>query len=65
MHQFEHRDKLILTDSGGFQVFSLGLSKSGKPLAKLFPNYVKFHSPYDGSMHIFTPAGTVDIQRKL
>lgn len=65
MHTFENRDKLILTDSWWFQVFSLWLSKSGKPLAKLFPDYVKFQSPYDGSTHIFTPTGTVDIQRKL
>lgn len=65
MHHFENRKKLILTDSWWFQVFSLWLSKSGKPLAKLFPDYVKFQSPYDGSTHIFTPTGTIDIQRKL
>jgi queuine tRNA-ribosyltransferase len=59
-----NRDKLILTDSGGFQVFSLGLSKTktGKPMAKVHENYVEFTSIHDGSKHIFSPKGVVDIQ---
>lgn len=65
VHTFQHRNKLILTDSGGFQVFSLGLSKQGKPLAKLQEGGVSFQSPYDGSKHFFSPEGTVDIQMKL
>jgi queuine tRNA-ribosyltransferase len=65
MHRFQNRDSLILTDSWGFQVFSLGLSKNGKPLAKVRENGVEFRSPHDGSKHFFSPTGTVDIQRKL
>lgn len=65
MHRFENRDGLILTDSGGFQVFSLGLSKTGKPLAKIRENGVEFRSPHDGSKHFFSPTWTVDIQRAL
>jgi tRNA-guanine family transglycosylase len=37
LHQFQQWDRLILTDSGGFQVFSLGLSKTGKSLVKITP----------------------------
>ena len=65
LHRFENRDKLILTDSGGFQVFSLGLSKSDKPLFKLHPDGVHFRSPHDGSAHSFTPTQVVDIQSQL
>ena len=79
LHTFEHRDKLILTDSGGFQVFSLGLSKNWKlkienqklsegshdVKMKLTENGVKFRSPYDGSKHEFTPENVVDIQCNL
>ena len=79
LHSFEHRDKLILTDSGGFQVFSLGLSKNWKlkienqklsegshdVKMKLTENGVKFRSPYDGSKHEFTPENVVDIQCNL
>lgn len=67
LHSFINRDKLILTDSWGFQVFSLWLSKTktGKPLAKVFDDHVQFMSIHDGSKHIFTPTGCVDIQCKL
>jgi queuine tRNA-ribosyltransferase len=65
IHRFQHRDGLILTDSWGFQVFSLWLSKTGKPLVKLRADGVQFKSPSDGSTHFFSPIGTVDIQRKL
>ena len=65
VHAFQNRDKLILTDSGGFQVFSLGLSKTGKSLATLRDGGVEFKSPQDGATHFFSPTGTVDIQRKL
>lgn len=69
LHTFEHRDGLILTDSGGFQVFSLGLSKrndreqnSHVVGMKLREEGVKFASPIDGSKHMFTPENVVDIQ---
>lgn len=69
LHTFEHRDGLILTDSGGFQVFSLGLSKrddrgqnSHNVGIKLKEEWVKFRSPIDWSKHIFTPENVVDTQ---
>lgn len=78
LHTFENWDKLILTDSGGFQVFSLWLGKEeveedwGRSRKveegthdvkmKLTEDGVKFRSPYDGSKHMFTPEGVVDIQ---
>ncbi|HCY20285.1 TPA: hypothetical protein DIC40_00130 [Patescibacteria group bacterium] len=59
----------MLTDSGGFQVFSLGLSKrndreqnSHVVGMKLREEGVKFASPIDGSKHMFTPENVVDIQ---
>lgn len=76
LHTFENWDKLILTDSGGFQVFSLWLGNEGQGTRwkdqgsheikmKLTENGVKFRSPYDGSKHEFTPEGVVDIQCNL
>lgn len=67
LHRFMNRNKLILTDSWWFQVFSLGLSKTktGKPLAKVYDDHVVFTSIHDGSKHVFTPTGTVDIQCNL
>jgi queuine tRNA-ribosyltransferase len=65
VHEFQQWDRLILTDSGGFQVFSLGLSKSGKSLVKITDEGVHFRSPYDGSKHFFSPTGVVDIQCNL
>ena len=56
LHNFSHWDRNILTDSGGFQVFSL----SG--LRKIKENGVTFQSHIDGSKHIFTPEKVVDIQ---
>ena len=74
LHQFENwKDGLILTDSGGFQVFSLGLANQKfndqkhihKVGIKLTEEGVKFRSPYDGSKHIFTPENVVDTQCEL
>lgn len=68
LHKFENRPWLILTDSWGFQVFSLWLSKtskSGKPLAKLTEDGIKFRSIHDGSSHFFSPEWTVDVQCDL
>jgi len=61
-------DGLILTDSGWFQVFSLGLgkkTKQWKSLVELLPHWVEFRSIHDGSKHLFTPEGVVDIQCDL
>lgn len=57
LHKFNGWDKPILTDSGGFQVFSLG------DIRKLSEEGVKFQSHIDGSYHIFTPENAIDIQR--
>ncbi len=74
LHQFDNwKDWLILTDSGGFQVFSLGLANqkfndqkhTHKVGIKLTEEGVKFRSPYDGSKHIFTPENVVDTQCEL
>lgn len=67
LHTFMNRNKLILTDSWWFQIFSLGLNKTktGKSMAKIHDDHVVFTSIHDGSKHIFTPTGTVDIQCNL
>jgi len=57
LHKFENWDRPILTDSGGFQVFSLA------PIRKLTPEGCTFQSHIDGSRHIFTPENNVDTQR--
>ena len=57
LHRFEHWDGPILTDSGGFQVFSLS------PIRKLTPEGCTFQSHIDGSRHVFTPENNVDTQR--
>ncbi|MBE0467777.1 MAG: tRNA guanosine(34) transglycosylase Tgt [Candidatus Desulforudis sp.] len=59
LHRFMHWDGLILTDSGGFQVFSLA------PLRKINDDGVEFRSHIDGSRHFFTPEKVVEIQRAL
>ncbi len=59
LHEFINWHKPILTDSGGYQVFSLsdlrGLDEDG----------VTFKSHHDGSMHRFTPESVIDIERAL
>jgi len=59
LHRFIRWDRPILTDSGGYQVFSL----SG--LRKLSPQGVEFRSHIDGSRHVFTPESVISIQRAL
>ena len=59
LHRFMGWDGSILTDSGGFQVFSL----SG--LRTITEEGVKFRSHLDGSGHLFTPEKVVDIQRSI
>lgn len=56
LHQFIGWDKPILTDSGGFQVFSLS------KIRKITPEGVIFQSHIDGSKHLFTPENVVDLQ---
>lgn len=54
-----------LTDSGGFQVFSLGLGAKGESLSKIDEEGVTFKSHLDGKLHRFTPEISMDIQRDL
>jgi queuine tRNA-ribosyltransferase len=57
LHKFMSWELPILTDSGGYQVFSLAGNR------KLIDNGAVFKSHIDGSEHIFTPENTIDIQR--
>ena len=59
LHRFIGWDRPILTDSGGFQVFSL------TGIRKLTPDGCTFASHIDGSRHTFTPENNVDTQRKI
>lgn len=60
LHKFMNWNHPILTDSGGYQVFSL--SQGDKNLVKIFDEGVEFRSYKDGSKHFFTPAGVIDFQ---
>lgn len=59
LHKFNHWDRPILTDSGGYQVYSL----SG--VRKIKEEGVTFRSHIDGSKHLFTPENVMDIQRTI
>ena len=59
LHKFNGWNRPILTDSGGFQVFSLAENR------KLREEGVTFRSHIDGSKHLFTPEKVVDIQRSI
>jgi len=59
LHKFMNWQKPILTDSGGFQVFSL------KGLAKITEDGVEFRSHLDGSRHFITPEDSIEIQQTL
>src|ERR1700738_4069401 len=59
LHQFMSWPRAILTDSGGYQVFSLS------HLRKITDEGVTFQSHLDGDHHIFTPESTVDVQMAL
>lgn len=59
LHKFMNWKQAILTDSGGFQVFSLS------SLRKIREEGVEFRSHLDGSKHLFTPESVVGIQRNL
>jgi len=56
LHRFIHWDRAILTDSGGFQVYSLAV------LRKLCDDGVEFQSHIDGSRHYFSPEKVIEIQ---
>ena len=59
LHKFMNWDKPILTDSGGFQVFSLG------KLNKITDEGVEFSSNIDGSKHFFTPEKAMQVEQNL
>lgn len=59
LHKFNGWDKPLLTDSGGYQVYSLANSR------KITEEGVKFQSHIDGSYHFFTPERAIDIQRVI
>ncbi len=59
LHKFMNWEKPILTDSGGFQIFSLA------ELRKLKKDGVEFRSHLDGSKHFFTPEKVIEIQRSI
>ena len=59
LHQFMGWDRPILTDSGGYQVFSLANNR------KIKPEGVVFQSHIDGSKHLFSPENVMDIQRSI
>jgi len=59
LHAFIHWERPILTDSGGYQIFSLG------DLRKISEEGVTFQSHLDGSLHFFTPEQVIEIQRIL
>ena len=65
LHKFMNVDIPILTDSGGFQVFSLGHTRSGRSLVKTTEEGVRFQSHIDGSKHFVSPEDAMDIQSKL
>src|SRR5258705_2501487 len=59
LHRFMNWNKPILTDSGGYQVFSLAGTR------KIKEEGVTFQSHIDGSKHLFTPESVIDIQRNI
>ncbi len=59
LHKFNSWDKPLLTDSGGYQVYSLAESR------KISESGVSFQSHVDGARHFFTPERAVDIQRTM
>ncbi len=59
LHKFNGWNKPILTDSGGYQIYSLG------DIRKFTDDGVVFQSHIDGSKHIFTPEKAIDVQREL
>ncbi|HOX21650.1 MAG TPA: tRNA guanosine(34) transglycosylase Tgt [Candidatus Paceibacterota bacterium] len=68
LHQFMKWSGPILTDSGGYQVFSLGVkTESGSSAGgvKIFNNGVKFRDPVNGQQYFLTPEKSIEIQKRL
>lgn len=68
LHGFMNWNKPILTDSGGFQVFSLGErgdKENKKAMCVVAEEGITFKSHLDGSKHLFTPEKSIQIQQKL
>lgn len=69
LHRFMGWDKPLITDSGGFQVFSLGRGRGAEVADENFVNItddgVEFRSHWDGSRHFFTPEKSIEIQHAL
>ena len=77
LHKFMNWDGPMLTDSGGFQIFSLGhgsvaeeikgknKTNTVKTLRKITEKGATFKSYIDGRMHTLTPESSIDVQRKL
>lgn len=59
LHKFMNWDRNILTDSGGYQVYSLSANR------KIKEEGVKFRSHIDGSHHVFTPENVMEVQRSI
>ncbi len=59
LHKFMNWDRNILTDSGGYQVYSLSANR------KIKEEGVKFRSHIDGGYHVFTPENVMEIQRNI
>ncbi|WP_416440674.1 tRNA guanosine(34) transglycosylase Tgt [Leeuwenhoekiella sp. A16] len=59
LHKFMNWDRNILTDSGGYQVYSLSANR------KIKEEGVKFKSHIDGSFHFFTPENVMEVQRSI
>jgi tRNA-guanine transglycosylase len=66
LHKFTRWDGYIITDSGGFQVFSLAKDHNGAgKLVKIGEDGVEFRSHLDGKLHFFTPETSIQIQHNL
>ena len=65
IHNFNHSPFPLLTDSGWFQVFSLGQTREGKSLVKINEDGVEFRSHLDGSKHLFNPENVLEIQGRI
>ncbi|MGB9763352.1 MAG: tRNA guanosine(34) transglycosylase Tgt [Minisyncoccia bacterium] len=63
IHKFMGFKKPILSDSGGFQAWSL--SKKGSKLSKINDEGVEFKSPWDGNIHFITPEKAIEIEHKI
>lgn len=68
LHRFMNWSNLILTDSGGFQIFSLGAKSKerfGESSVKLFEEGVEFRDPRNGKLHFMSPEKSIQIQLDL